>query len=53
MRSDAPAANIAEAVTRLYADSTYRDVASELAAAIALDRPDARAAEALSGLVLR
>jgi UDP:flavonoid glycosyltransferase YjiC (YdhE family) len=53
MRSDAPAADIAKALTRLYADSTYRDVASELSAAIALERPDTRAAEALSGLVLR
>ena len=53
LRSDAPAANIAEALTRLYAESTYRDVASELAAAIALERPDTRATEALSGLVLR
>jgi len=53
LRSDAPAAQIAEALTRLYADSTYREVASELAAAIALERPDTRAAEVLSGLVLR
>jgi hypothetical protein len=29
----------------LYADSTYREVASELAAAIALERPDNRALE--------
>jgi len=45
--------NLAKALTRLCADSTYRDIASELAAAIAHERPDTRAAEALSGLVLR
>jgi hypothetical protein len=46
--ADAPATEIAKAVERLFEESAYTDIASKLATAIASDRPDVRAGDALS-----
>jgi UDP:flavonoid glycosyltransferase YjiC (YdhE family) len=45
--ADAPAAEIALALQRLVAEPSYRKRAAELAEAIAVDRADARACDAL------
>jgi len=49
--ADASVTAIASALERLFARSTYRESAAKIAAQIALDDPDGRAAKALRSLV--
>jgi len=49
--SGASVSAIASALERLFGDSTYRERAAKIAARIALDEPDVRAADALRRLV--